>query len=217
MGLCGAVVAHSTHSRESPGLIPGRSGKIWAVFPIYDVEHGVVTSLSRKVNCGNPVVTLALYPVVMGSLPPQVQGPMSRRWAPRLRAASAYAPNFTTLPYSHGGETKTARHTPNEVRWNYYTKVVQHFYYWMKLFTLIKTIILFAFLTDSSHCWENLRLDVTVTPRSLTEWTLLILTEHISQSFLIFLDSVCRICHLFILKFISHFTDQSDIFTQIFS
>ncbi len=31
----------------------------------------------------------------MGFFPPQAQGPMSRRWAPRSRAASAYAPNFT--------------------------------------------------------------------------------------------------------------------------
>ncbi len=33
-GLCGAVVAHSAHNRESPGLIHGRNGKIWAFFMI---------------------------------------------------------------------------------------------------------------------------------------------------------------------------------------
>ncbi len=32
--LCGVTVARSTHNREVPGSIPGRSGKIWAVFPI---------------------------------------------------------------------------------------------------------------------------------------------------------------------------------------
>ncbi len=33
-GLCGATVAHLTHNQEVPGSIPGRSGKMWAVFPI---------------------------------------------------------------------------------------------------------------------------------------------------------------------------------------
>ncbi len=34
VGLFGATVARSAHNREVPGSIPGRSGKIWAVFPI---------------------------------------------------------------------------------------------------------------------------------------------------------------------------------------
>ncbi len=105
--ICGATVSHTAHNREVPGSIPGRNGKIWAVFPrplrpcspsseqVRDVRQGVVTSLSRKVNCSNPVVTLALCPGLMGSFPPQAQGHMSRRWAPRTSAASAYAPNFT--------------------------------------------------------------------------------------------------------------------------
>ncbi len=42
----------------------------------------------------------------MGSFPPQAQGPMWRRWAPRPRAASAYAPNFTNFTsLSRFGET----------------------------------------------------------------------------------------------------------------
>ncbi len=115
VGLCGATVARSPDNREVPGSIPGRSGKIWAVFPIppcpcspsreyvRDVRQGVVTSLSWKVNHGNPVVTLALCPEVMGLFPPQAQGLMSRRWAPRPCAASAYAPNFTFyMAYLYG-------------------------------------------------------------------------------------------------------------------
>ncbi len=57
-----------------------------------------MTSLSLKVNCGNPVVTLAQCPGVMGSFPPQAQGPMS----PRPRAASAYALNFILRPVVSG-------------------------------------------------------------------------------------------------------------------
>ncbi len=59
---------------------------IWRVdypklFPltVRDVRQGIVPSLSRKVDCGNPVVTLALCPGVMVSFSPLAQGTMSLR------------------------------------------------------------------------------------------------------------------------------------------
>ncbi len=49
-----------------------------------------MTSLSRKVNCGNPAVTLALCPGVMGSFPPQAQGPMSEMSTEATRCIDVY-------------------------------------------------------------------------------------------------------------------------------